>query len=55
MLIAEFTKGSKVRSAQVTIWKLVNGRRQDGVTHLVTGKTEAREIASVKGAKPWNF
>ena len=52
---AEFTNGSKTRSATLTFSTIENGRRQFLSEQAVTDKREARRIAKSLGYKPWNF
>lgn len=57
ILAAEFTVGSKSRSASVTISSIdpAGGSRTALSRHEVAGKREARAIAKTLGATPWNF
>jgi len=55
ILAAEYTTGSKARSAQVAINLIRDGRRQSLHVQAVSGKREARAIAVEFGAHPWNF
>lgn len=43
------------KAGQVQIVSLLNGRREVGHTTLVASKAEAREVAAVFRAIPWNF
>ena len=54
-LIAEYTNGSKTRSATLTFNLLREGRRQFVAQINVSGKREARHEAAEAGAKVWNF
>lgn len=55
ILAAEYTNGSKTRSAVLTINLIANGERRHVSEHVVAGKREARKVAAECGAKPWNF
>ena len=55
ILAAEFTNKSKTHPAELTINKIVNGRREAMFWTQVSGKREARKIAAERGATPWNF
>lgn len=55
MLTAEYTNGTKSRSATLSIAQLENGRRTYVGAFNVTGKAEARRKAAEMNAKPWNF
>ncbi len=56
-LTADYTNGSKTRSAMVTIHRLdpATGARRAIETRSVTGKREARALAAKIGGKCWNF
>lgn len=54
-LIAEFTNGSKRIGPRLTICELANGRRQFVRVMPVIDKRDARFMAKVAGAQPWNF
>jgi hypothetical protein len=54
-IAAEFTNGSKARSAQLSITRIANGRRERVATFDVAGKREARALAAQHNAQPWNF
>jgi len=55
VLAAEYTNGSKTVPATLTINRIANGRRTFQSEHRVSGKREARMIAGLMNAKPWNF
>lgn len=55
ILAADYTNGYRGRSAILTINRIENGRRTELDMIPVTGKREARKIAKVIGATPWNF
>lgn len=55
ILAAEYTNGSKVRSATVRLNRIIDGHRTPGIGFNVTGKREARQIAKQYNATPWNF
>lgn len=52
---ADFTNGSKTRSATVTLYSIENGARQHLSTQPVADKREARAVAKRFGYKCWNF
>ena len=51
-IAAEYT-GGKRPTLDITI--SADGRRTPGKTHFVSGRREARKLASELGATPWNF
>ena len=55
ILAAEFTAAGRHRPAVLTINRIAGGRRALYSTHEVDGKREARAIAKILGATPWNF
>jgi hypothetical protein len=55
MLTADYTNGGAKRPATLTIAAITDGRRIVREVHNVSGKREARELATRLGAKPWNF
>lgn len=55
VLAAEFTNGSKTRSAVLTLNKIADGRRVFVSEHAVPDKRYARKLADYYGATPWNF
>jgi hypothetical protein len=54
-LAAEYTNGSKTRSATLNLNRIVDGHRTPVIGFNVTGKREARQIAKQYNAQPWNF
>ena len=52
MLEAHYTTG---KQPTLSIAQTINGRRTWGETLPVTGKREARKLATTLGATPWNF
>ena len=55
VLAAEFTNGSKTRSATLNINRIVDGRRSPVIGFNVSSRREARQIAKQYGAVLWNF
>lgn len=55
VLAAEFTTGSKTRSATLTLTRIADGRRTQIATFDVEGKVHARQLAARHNAQPWNF
>lgn len=55
IIAADFTVGSKVHSATLSISRIANGRREQIAQYEVAGKREARAVAAQLNAKPWNF
>jgi hypothetical protein len=55
VLAAEYTTGSKTRSATLHLNRIVDGHRTWGPGFNVASKREARQIAKQYGATPWNF
>ncbi len=55
MLAAEYTSGSKTRSATLDLNKIVDGRRTNFASFTVANKREARSLAAQYAATPWNF
>ena len=55
VLAAEYTNGSKTRSAVLDITRIETGARQYLATHNVAGRADARKLAKALGATPWNF
>ena len=55
ILAAEFTKGSKTRSATLHLNRIIDGHRTPVIGFNVSSKREARQIASQYNATIWNF
>ena len=53
-LAADYTQGGKSGN-WLAIYKLADGRRYPQEEVRVSNKTEARRIAKLRGATPWNF
>ncbi len=54
-LEAHYTAAARGLPAMVKIAERSNGRRTWTSSHEIDGKREARRIAAVFGATPWNF
>ncbi len=52
---ADFTNGSKTRSATLTFYTIANGCRTFCGQQSVADKREARKVAKSLGYTPWNF
>lgn len=52
---ADFTNGSKTRSAMLTLYTIANGCRTFVDQRAVADKREARRIAKNLGYQCWNF
>lgn len=52
---ADYTNGSKARSATLTLYTINNGQRTFCSQQPVAGKVEARRVAKSLGYQPWNF
>ncbi len=57
ILAAEFTNGSKTRSAKLTITQIdpALGKRTFVAAYPVKNKRDARKLATSCSATPWNF
>lgn len=55
ILAAEFTRRGASRPAVLDINRIVDGRRTNVISFVVTSKREARDLAKRYGAEPWNF
>ena len=55
IVAAEYTNGSARRPATLTINRIANGCRERVAVYEVTGKREARRVATELNAQPWNF
>ena len=55
MLEAHYTNGSKTSPAKLDLAQTIKGHRQWLSSQTVSGKAEARKLAKVAGATPWNF
>jgi len=55
VLAAEYTSGGRTSSPTLDINLIEDGRRTRVSAHPVTGKRDARRLAIVLGATPWNF
>lgn len=54
-LAASFYRGGKSRPAQLVIEWVGNGRRETVSRHTVANMREARKLAALECAQPWNF
>lgn len=52
---AEYYPATKARAATLDINMIWDGGRKLHSTRAVSGKAEARKLARVFGATPWNF
>ena len=55
ILAAEYTNGTNKCPPCLYINRIENGRRSNISAYTVTGKREARKLAAILGATPWNF
>lgn len=56
MIVAEYTAKTKSRFSELAIRHIVGGHRQPEIAvYLGVTKTEARKLAAVHDATPWNF
>lgn len=54
-LLADYTVASRTRPASLTLFRIVEGRREIVREVDVAGRRNARTAADRLGARPWNF